>query len=47
MAVFSPLVLAEQCGRDALLGEMRFITEKIDFLISPALAAADDDFFGA
>ena len=37
MAVLSPLVLAEQCmGRMPFLGRMRFITEKIDFLISPA-----------
>ena len=34
MAVFSPVVLAEQCmGRMPFLGRMRFITEKMDFLM--------------
>ena len=36
-AVFSPLVLAEQCiGKMPFFGKSRFITEKIDFFISPA-----------
>ena len=37
IAVLSPLVFAEQCmGRMPFFGRMRFMTEKIDFLISPA-----------
>ena len=37
IAVLSPLVFAEQCiGSMPFFGNIKFITEKIDFLISPA-----------